>query len=90
MIFNTIKSYAKININLNIIGKNKSLHKIESVIAFVNLHDKILIRKIKSKKHIISFVGKFSKNIGKNNTVYKLLRLLEKKNFYLKTNLKLK
>jgi len=79
MIFNTIKSYAKININLNIIGKNKSLHKIESVIAFVNLHDKILIRKIKSKKHIISFVGKFSKNIGKNNTVYKLLRLLEKK-----------
>ena len=90
MIFNIIKSYAKININLNIIGKNKSLHKIESVIAFVNLHDKILIRKIKSKKHIISFVGKFSKNIGKNNTVYKLLRLLEKKNFYLKTNLKLK
>ena len=79
MIFNIIKSYAKININLNIIGKNKSLHKIESVIAFVNLHDKILIRKIKSKKHIISFVGKFSKNIGKNNTVYKLLRLLEKK-----------
>ena len=25
MIFNTIKSYAKININLNIIGKNKAI-----------------------------------------------------------------
>ena len=90
MIFNTIKSYAKININLNIIGKNKSLHKIESVIAFVNLHDKILIRKIKSKKHIISFVGKFSKNIGKNNTVYKLLRLLEKKKLLSKDKFEIK
>ena len=90
MIFNTIKSYAKININLNIIGKNKSLHKIESVIAFVNLHDKILIKKIKSKKHIISFVGKFSKNIGKNNTVYKLLRLLEKKKLLSKDKFEIK
>ena len=28
----------------------------------------------------ISFTGKFSKGIGKNNTVYKLLNLLEQKN----------
>ncbi len=79
MNFYKIKSHAKINLALNIIGKKKSLHKIESIIAFVALHDDILIREIKSKKHIISFSGKFSKNIGKVNTVSKLLELLEKK-----------
>ena len=79
MSFIKIKSHAKINLALNIIGKNSSLHKIESIVAFVSLHDDILIRKIKSKKHTISFTGKFSKNINKNNTISKLLILLEKK-----------
>ena len=75
-----IKSYAKVNLALNIIGKNRSLHKIESIIAFVDLHDLILIRKIKSKTHKILFTGKFSSKIGKNNTVSKLIQILEKKN----------
>ena len=79
MDFIKIKSHAKINLALNIIGKNSSLHKIESIIAFISLHDDILIKKINSKKHKISFYGKFSKNIGKNNTVHKLLQILEKK-----------
>ena len=55
-----IKSYAKVNLALNIIGKNQSFHKIESIIAFVDLYDLILIRKIKSKTHKILFTGKFS------------------------------
>ena len=79
MIFSRIKSYAKINLALNIIGKNTSLHKIESIVAFISLNDEILIKKIKSKKHKISFNGKFSNNIGNNNTVSKLLKLLDKK-----------
>jgi len=74
-----IKSYAKINFALNITGKTSFFHKIESIIFFVLLHDSILIRKIKSKKHKISFSGKFSANISNNNTVSKLLRLLEKR-----------
>ena len=56
------------------------MHKIESIIAFVSLYDEIYIRRIKSKKHKISFIGKFSENIGKKNTVSKLFELLEKKN----------
>ena len=44
-----IKSYAKLNLALNITGRTKSLHKIESIIAFVSLHDEIFITKIKSK-----------------------------------------
>ena len=36
-----IKSYAKINLALNVIGKNAKLHKVESLISFINLHDLI-------------------------------------------------
>jgi len=74
-----IKSYAKINLALNVVGKRNSLHKIESIIAFVYLHDIIEIREIKSINHVIKFSGKFSQNIGKNNTISKLLKILEKK-----------
>ena len=56
-----IKSFAKINLSLNITGKNSYLHKIESIVAFISLHDEISINQVNSKKHIISFKGKFSK-----------------------------
>ena len=73
-----IKSHAKVNLALNVTGKNSGLHKIESIIGFVSLYDVILIKKIQSKKHIISFNGKYSKNIYKKNTISKLLKILEK------------
>tara|TARA_B100001121_G_scaffold207651_1_gene181642 strand:- start:56 stop:898 length:843 start_codon:yes stop_codon:yes gene_type:complete len=79
MNFIKIKSNAKINIALNITGKSNGLHKIESLIAFIDLHDVILLRKIKSKKHHIIFNGRFSKNISSNNTISKLFQILEKK-----------
>jgi len=75
-----IKSYAKINISLGILNKLKSkLHKIESLFTFINLHDEIFIKNINSKNHKIIFYGKFSKGIFKNNTISKLLKLLEEK-----------
>ena len=80
MKFSKIRSYAKINLVLNITGKSSSLHKIESIIAFVDLHDVILIKRTKSNKHNISFNGKFSRNISKKNTISNLLDILEKKN----------
>jgi len=95
MSYDKIKSYAKINLALNITGKTNSLHKIESIISFVSLHDEILIKRINSNKHIISFKGKFSKRIGKNNSISKLLDLLEKKKiikgkkFHIKINKKI-
>jgi len=73
-----IKSYAKVNLALNVTGKNLGLHKIESLIGFISLYDVILIKKIKSKKHIISFRGKYSKNIYKKNTISKLFKILER------------
>ena len=77
--FEKIKSNAKINLALNIVGKLNRLHKIESLIAFIDLHDLIFIKSIRSKNHRIIFNGKFSKNINSNNTITKLLKVLEKK-----------
>ncbi len=80
MKYNKIKSHAKINLVLNVIGKTSSLHKIESIIAFIDLHDVIMIKRTNSSNHSISFNGKFSKNISENNTVSNLLKILDKKN----------
>ena len=77
---NYLKSYAKINLALNVTGKRNSMHKIESIVSFIDLHDLISIQNIKSNNHKISFYGKFSKNIKRENTVQKLLDLLDKTN----------
>ena len=74
-----IKSHAKINLSLNVIGKSKSLHKIESIISFLTLHDEIKIRKIDNRNHKIKFIGKFSKGINSKNTVSKLLENIDKR-----------
>ena len=76
-----IKSYAKINLALNVTGKKIKLHKIESIIAFIDLHDLIYLKQINTKNHKVSFKGRYSKNINKINTVTSLLNLLDKKNF---------
>jgi len=75
-----IKSYAKINLALNVTGKKTKLHKIETLISFIDLYDLIHLKKIKKENHKIIFKGKFSKNIGKINTVTNLLKLLDEKN----------
>jgi 4-diphosphocytidyl-2-C-methyl-D-erythritol kinase len=72
-----VKSYAKINLALNVTGKLVKLHKIESIVSFINLHDLIIIKKSKRINHQISFNGKFSKNIKKDNTVKKLFNILD-------------
>ena len=58
-----IKSYAKINLALNVIGKKTKLHKIESIVSFINLHDLIYLKQTNKKKHNVIFKGKHSKNI---------------------------
>ena len=81
MSFQIIKSYAKINLSLGVTGKLKSgYHKIESLISFLNLNDEIKIKKIDDKKHKIKFIGRFSAGIKKNNTISKLLNILDEKN----------
>ena len=49
MKINIIKSPAKINLALNVIGKSRSLHKVESLVSFINLFDLISVKEIKEK-----------------------------------------
>ena len=49
MSYSKIKSFAKINIALNVTGKSFSMHKIESIVSFLDLYDQIFIKKIKNK-----------------------------------------
>ena len=80
MKFHKIRSYAKINLSLGVLGKLKSrIHKIESLVSFIELHDEIFIREHKKDNHKIIFLGKFSKGIQKNNTILKLLKILDLK-----------
>ena len=81
MVSYKIKSHAKINLALNVTGKKTKLHKIESIISFIDLHDLIHLKQISKKNHKVSFQGKYSKNINKMNTVTFLLKLLDEKNF---------
>jgi len=81
MNFFKIKSFAKVNLSLGVLGKLKSkLHKIESLFTFLKLYDEILIKQTNNKNHIVKFTGKFSKNISNNNTIVNLLKILDKKN----------
>ncbi len=91
MNFSKIRSYAKLNLSLNVIKKiPKKNHLIESIITFINLHDLIFIRQAQLRKHKIEFIGKFSKKISKKNSIQKLLNLLDQKNYFKIKNLKLK
>ena len=49
MSYSKIKSYAKLNLALNIVGKTNSLHRIESIISFINLYDLIRLKKLNQK-----------------------------------------
>ena len=74
-----IRSYAKINLSINILGRNKNnYHNIQSIISYLDIYDKIFISPIKFKKHIVKFDGLYSRNIN-NNTITKLIDILEKK-----------
>ena len=76
---NSVKSHAKINLNLNITGKTKKFHKLQSIISLISLHDEVSLKQIKYRSHKILFKGKFSKKISSRNTIHKTLSILDKK-----------
>ena len=78
-----LKSFSKINLSLNInrkLKKNK-LHDIQSYFCLINLFDQIKLKKIKGRKDIVKFKGKFSKYIKKtNNSILDTLEILRERN----------
>ena len=46
-----IKSFAKINLSLDVVGKDRNnFHKIQSIFSFLKHHDEIIIQPIEKKK----------------------------------------
>ena len=78
-----IKSFGKINLTLKVLKRLKNgYHRIESLITFCELHDKISISENKKLNDKITFLGIFKKNISqKKNTITKLLKILRKENY---------
>ena len=73
-----IKSFAKINLTLNVGKKlNSGLHNIQTNSILIDLHDQIKIKKNKRNKDKIIFKGPFSKAVKKNNnTILNTLKIL--------------
>jgi len=81
MRYDKINSQAKINLSLHVIKKLKNnYHNIESLVTFLKLSDDILVRKSSIQDHKVLFYGKFAKGINNQNTITKLLSILDKKN----------
>ena len=71
---NTISSHGKINIHIGVIKKqNPNFHKIETLVTYVDLCDKIYIKEINNKKNKIIFYGNYAKRIGAKNTISKVM-----------------
>lgn len=76
-----LKSYAKINLCLNVLGKaENNYHKLDMIMLPIELHDTILISKEKNraKDHFIT-IDDFSINVEKYNTVASAIDGLQKK-----------
>ena len=75
-----LKSFCKINLSLRVLRKLSSgYHKIQSLVAFTDMHDTIVVSEKKGTRDSIIFSGQFTKGIDKKfNTISKTLNLLRK------------
>jgi 4-diphosphocytidyl-2-C-methyl-D-erythritol kinase len=76
-----IRSYAKINFFLEILGKNEdNYHEIESLIGFLGIFDEIEVKKSdKLTLEIGGKYGEFLKNDESENIILKTIKLMAKK-----------
>ena len=81
MIKTKIKSFAKINLFLDVGKKDKKigLHEIQSLVCLINLFDEIKIKRNMKNKDKIKFSGVFSKYVSDNNSITQSLSFLRKK-----------
>ena len=77
---NTIKSYAKINLFLNVVDKlDTGFHELNSVLSRIDLYDEIRIKDESSFS--ISYNGPFGDQVGSNDHISKLFNYLIDKNY---------
>ncbi|EMH79761.1 4-diphosphocytidyl-2C-methyl-D-erythritol 2-phosphate synthase [alpha proteobacterium HIMB114] len=80
---NKIKSFAKVNLFLKVVGKSKNYHNLYSLISQINLFDEITIKETSAKKSKFLFTGPF-KIKSEKNTISDLIYLMKKKFLNLK------
>lgn len=74
-----VKSYAKINIALNVLGKKEDgYHELDMVMLPLKLHDSLLIEELPNKKDNFVVMDDFSYYVGHNNIVNKAINELDK------------
>ena len=78
-----IKSFAKVNLFLKVVGKSKNYHNLYSLISQINLFDEISIQETSAKKSKFLFTGPY-KIKSEKNTISDLIYLMKKKFLYLK------
>ena len=77
---NTIKSYAKINLFLNVVNKlDTGFHELNSVLSRIDLYDEIRIKDDSSFS--ISYNGPYGDQVGSDDNVTKLFNYLIDKNY---------
>ena len=77
---NTIKSYAKINLFLNVVDKlDTGFHELNSVLSRIDLYDEIRIKDDSSFS--ISYNGPYGDQVGSDDNVTKLFNYLIDKNY---------
>jgi len=62
-----IKSYAKVNLTLEIVGEQDGYHLLDSLVASVNLYDLLVIKKRKDKLSRVTMHGLGSESIAPEN-----------------------
>lgn len=80
MLKTKIKSFAKINLFLDVGKKDKKLglHEIQSLVCLINLFDEIQISRNVKNKDKIKFYGAFSKYVNDKNSITKSLSFLRR------------
>jgi len=79
-LLNTIKSYAKINLFLNVVNKlDTGFHELNSVLSRIDLYDEIRIKDDSSFS--ISYNGPYGDQVGSDDNVTKLFNYLIDKNY---------
>ena len=78
-----LKSFSKIKLSLSVNKnlKKNGLHDIQSYFCLIDLFDQIKIKKIKGRKDVVKFQGKFSRYIKKKrNSIIDVLAILRERN----------
>lgn len=66
-----IRAYAKVNLTLEIVGRENGYHELDSLVASVDVYDTVILKKRKGKLSSIRMFGKGSESIPpeKNNAL---------------------